>query len=301
MAVFALVVAATLTGVVSQSAVGGQSKGSLVVVAVNDAGTGLAGAVKGRPFSVVVEARDPQGVPLPVTKATTVVLSEQSGPGALSGRPSGVIPRGGSRTTITATYSAFGNGVVLDVAVSSGVDLDPGGATIDVAATAVRAGGTPGAPTTVTDPGCAVPTATAPVCGYLQLPNGANGQILMSVGACTGILACITDPTNQAGLVTAAVDLKDGSGAPLYTKVAPASFVIGCDKSLCGKGGVGQFPLLVDVTNQGAFAQAPQCPAKGRLGDDQTVCLDAVQSNRDGAGDLFSVLLFDFDIRASHP
>ena len=37
------------------------------------------------------------------------------------------------------------------------------------------------------------------------------------------------------------------------------------------------------------------------LGAAQTACLDTVQSKRDGAGDLFSVVLFDYDIRASYP
>ena len=55
------------------------------------------------------------------------------------------------------------------------------------------------------------------------------------------------------------------------------------------------------MTDTGAFAVAPPCPSKGVLGTDQTFCLDTVQSKRDGAGDLYSVILFDHDIRGSYP
>ena len=77
--------------------------------------------------------------------------------------------------------------------------------------------------------------------------------------------------------------------------------MIGCDKSLCSNGGVPKFDVLIDVTDTGAFALAPDCPSKGVLGATQTSCVDTVQSKRDGAGDLFSVVLFDHDIRGSYP
>ena len=55
------------------------------------------------------------------------------------------------------------------------------------------------------------------------------------------------------------------------------------------------------MTDTGAFAVAPDCPSKGVLGATQTACLDTVQSKKDGSGDVFSVVLFDYDIRASYP
>ena len=75
------------------------------------------------------------------------------------------------------------------------------------------------------------------MCGYLSLPNGANGTVLLSVGSCAGIVFCFArrgsaGPGHRVGV------LKDAGGAPLYTKEAPATFVIGCDKSLCSNGGV---------------------------------------------------------------
>ena len=281
---------------------GGAVKGSLVVISVNDAATGIAGAVQGRPFSVVVEARDEANLPLLVTKDTTVALSEVSGPGTLSGVVTGVIKKNTARATISgALYSTFANGVVFEVRGTGGVAVSPGQATANVARTAVRASATPGSALDVTDPACVAPSASVPVCGYLNLPNGANGQILLSVGSCAGILSCFTGAGAPPGLVTASVALKDTAGNPLYTPAAPATFVVACDKSLCSNGGVPKFDVLIDVTDTGAFAVAPPCPAKGVLGSDQTFCLDTVQSKRDGAGDLYSVILFDHDIRGSYP
>jgi hypothetical protein len=37
------------------------------------------------------------------------------------------------------------------------------------------------------------------------------------------------------------------------------------------------------------------------LGTGQTACRDTVQSTRDNAGDLYSVILFTYDIRGSYP
>jgi hypothetical protein len=297
-----LLVAAFLSALAPTTAAGGPEKGSLAVTAVSDTGTGLGGAVAGRPFSVVVQSRDDTGAPLALNRATTVTLSEVSGDGDLSGNLSAVIPRNGSQATITgAVYSAFDNGVVLEVRASGGVALNPGRTTVDIAATAVRATGAPRSGIEVTDPACTVPTATSPTCGFLRLPNGANGTILLSVGSCEGVVSCRADSVDKAGLVTALVDLKDEFGAPLYTKTAPATFVLACDKSLCSNGGVPSFDVLVDLTNQGPLTVAPRCPAKGELGPTQSACLDTVQSKRDGAGDLYSVILLDFDVRMSHP
>ncbi len=295
-----LLALATLVGL--PPAVGGAVKGSLVVLSVEDTSTGLGGAVQGRPFSVVVEARDDDGVPVTVTRDTTVTLVAISGPGSLGGTVTGKILKNGSRVTISgATYSTFANGVVLEARSSGGVALSAGRTTVNVSRTAVRATATPRQAIDVTDPACAAPSAAVPVCGYLSLPNGANGTVLLSVGSCAGIVSCFAQAQAPPGLVTASVSLKDAGGAPLYTKEAPATFVIGCDKSLCSNGGVPKFDVLIDVTDTGAFAVAPRCPSKGVLGATQTACVDTVQSKRNGAGDLYSVVLFDYDIRGSYP
>src|SRR5687767_9851098 len=74
LAVLAMVCASVLFAVAPTTSQAGPVKGSLVVLSVSDQGTGLAGAVAGRPFTVVVEARDPLGAPLVMGKATTLRL-----------------------------------------------------------------------------------------------------------------------------------------------------------------------------------------------------------------------------------
>jgi len=296
-AALAMVAASLLLG--TGSASGGQIKGSLRIISVTDNATGLAGAVKDRPFSVVVEVVDTAGVPVVLTKALLVNLSA-SGAGTLSGSVSGSIPKNASQGTISGVlYSAFGNGITLTA--SDGSAYTSGQATIAVAATAVKATGNPHVALNVTDPACAAPSPSSPVCGFLELPNGANGTILMSVGSCAGIVACLADAPASAGLISASLSLKDENGLPLYTKTAPAVFVVGCDKTVCGGVGVPHVPLLVDLLDTGDFITAPDCPSKGILGPDQSVCQDTTEGHRDNAGDLYTVLLFDIDIRASHP
>ena len=302
MAVVALVTGVALVGSVPTAALSDTVKGSLVVLSVNDAGTGLPGAVAGRPFTVVVQALDPLGAPLAVTPDTVVRLTVESGAGTLGGTTTGTIPKKRSQGSITgATYAPFGNNVVLGVSVVTGTSLSPTTVTVNVASTAVKATASPGRSLDVTDPGCASPTPALPVCGYLKLPNGGNGTVLMSVGSCDSILSCRTDGSTSAQLVTAEVSLKGANGQPLYTSTSPAVFILGCDKVLCGNGGVAQFPVTIDVTNTGAFQVLENCPAKGVVGPLQTACLDAVQSKRDNAGDLYNVVLFVHDIRGSYP
>src|SRR4051794_21157614 len=102
----------------------GAVKGSLAVISVADQGTGLTGAVAGRPFNLVVEARDPLGAPLAPTQNTRVRLSLVTGSGALAGVVEGTIAKGTTRGTIAgATYAPFGNAVTLGAAVVSGTAL----------------------------------------------------------------------------------------------------------------------------------------------------------------------------------
>lgn len=301
LAVLALVTGLALVG--TPTVAGADTvKGSLVVLSVNDAGTGLLGAVAGRPFTVVVQALDPLGAPLAVTPDTVVRLTLQSGTGTLGGTTTGTIPKKRSQGTIAgATYAPFANNVVLGVSVVSGTALSPTTVTVNIASTAVKATASPGRSLNVTDPACASPTPALPVCGYLQLPNGGNGSVLLSVGSCDTILSCRVDGGTSAQLVTADVSLKGANGQPLYTLTSPAVFILGCDKVLCGNGGVATFPVTIDVTNTGAFQVLEDCPAKGVVGQNQTACLDAVQSKRDNAGDLYNVILFVHDIRGSYP
>ena len=57
--------------------------------------------------------------------------------------------------------------------------------------------------------------------------------------------------------------------------------------------------LFTFDNNAGLEDAAPDCPAKGVIGDTQDICVDYVQSTR-SAGDLFTYVLFKHDLRFSH-
>jgi len=274
-------------------------KGSLDIVSVTDAASGLGGPVQNQSFRVVVRVLDSAGAPTTVNQATTVVLEEVSGPGVLGGTTTAVIPRNGSGATISgATYSQFGNGVVLRVRAASGAQLAPDAVTVEVALTAVGTNAAPGTSLKVADSNCAAPTAEVPNCGQFLLPNGARGHVTLSVGSCDGLGACRTAGDTEALVVTAIADLKDSQGRPLYSKASPATVVLACDKDLCRENanGVPKIPVLYTF-NTGALDKVTQpCPAKGVVGADQEACVDYVQSSRQ-QGDLYLYFLFVRDVR----
>ena len=75
LSVLALVFASLLVAVSPTASQATGVRGSLAVISVADQGTGLAGAVAARPFTVVVEARTRYGAPLVLTQDTRVRLS----------------------------------------------------------------------------------------------------------------------------------------------------------------------------------------------------------------------------------
>jgi hypothetical protein len=278
-------------------------RGSLDIVSVTDTASGFGAPVQDRDFSVRVRVLDTSGQPTIVSRATTIRLTEVSGPGTLSGNTDAVIPRNGSGATISgARYSTYANGVEFRVSVVSGVDLEPDQITVDVAATAVGANATPRNSLNVRDPNCVAPTADLPTCGsQLLLPNGANGRVTVWVGSCDGLADCRTVGDTTALVVTAIASLKDSDGDPLYNSTSPATLILACDKVLCGQSGVPRLPVIYTLSNDGDLNQeAPPCPEKGVLGEGQDLCVDYVQSTR-SQGDLYTYILFDFDLRASHP
>ena len=279
-------------------------RAALDITSIVDTASGLGGPVQNRPFNVVVRVIDGAGAPTTVNQATTVALEEVSGPGVLGGTTTAVIPRNGSSATITgATYSQFANGVVLRVRAASGVNLTPDEMAVDVAFTAVGTTASPRKSSTVTDPKCGAPTAAVPNCGQLLLPNGASGHVTLSVGSCDGLGPCRTGGSTSALVVTAIANLKDEAGQPLYSKQAPATLVVACDRELCREtaNGVPAISLIYTLDNTGDLDKtAPPCPAKGVVGPDQEVCVDYVQSSR-SQGDLYLYLLFAIDLRASFP
>lgn len=298
---------------VSPAAAGTRNAVTLKVVSVIDQGTGLVGAVQGKPFTVTVQSVDEFGAPAAVGQDTVVTLSQVSGPGALGGNLTATITGGSSQSTISgAVYSFSGNGfngVVLSVASTGGQPLTAAQTTIDVAALATSVNALPR-----TDPGpissvdCVNATPGLPTCSTLLLPNGANGKVLLSEGSCTGViltpgLACRSNGTTQALVVSAVANFKDATGAPLYTRAAPATLIVKCDQTLCTGREVSTFPLIVDIDDTGNFVTAAPCPRKGRieLTGGNPFCVDYRQSRRDSAGDLITYLLFAKDVRGSHP
>jgi len=127
------------------------------------------------------------------------------------------------------------------------------------------------------------------------LSKGADGLVVMSVGSCEG-LGC---HTTGALLVTIKADILPTADNPHST------LILGCDKSVCGGSGVPKIPVFYTFDNDGGLLpdKAPDCPAKGVLGDKPTpedpICADYIQSTR-SAGDLFIYVLFAHDVRASH-
>jgi len=256
-----------------------------------------------RPFDVVVEVRDPATQELvSLTRDTEVVLDEVSGPGTLGGTIRATIPRDSTRTTISgATYSQFANGVQLRVIRGrSGVDLTPSDAiSVNVALTATSKNLQAGDSLNLTDPNCGAPTSTNTTCGRLILPAGGPQQhVLMSVGSCDGLGPCRTVGSAKALVVTAVFPAE-------YPKGTPATVVLACDKALCGQTGAGllQIQVMYTFLNGGTLDKnrvAPPCPEKGVLGNDQHICVDLVNSTRN-QGDLYTPVLFDHDLRLSHP
>ncbi len=256
--------------------------------------------VQGQRFAVQVRVLDTDGQPMTVNQATSIRLEEVSGPGDLGGTTTADIPRNGSGATISgATYSQFANGIELRVRATSGVQLDPGEVTIDVALTAVSDDADRGVTFDLDDPDCGagggVPTPGEPTCGHL-LTKGADGLVIMSVGSCDGLARCLSVGSTTALVVTVIADIEhSNSDAGQYS-----TLILGCDKALCGGSGVPKIEVKYTFDNNGDLTKtAPACPAKGVVGDDQEICADYVQSTR-SAGDLFTYVLFKHDVRFSH-
>ena len=144
------------------------------------------------------------------------------------------------------------------------------------------------------DGGCELSSAN-PTCVTLTLDEDVTNQVLVSTSPCAGFAGDLRCPTKGSvkGLIAQTyVDVPAG---------AIATAVLACDKSLCGGGGVTSFRPFVDKDNLGTFTLAPDCPEKGVIGDTEGgVCVDFRQSTRDNAGDLFTYILFNADLRFSH-
>jgi hypothetical protein len=304
----AVLIAALLAAVFAVAGTSGPAnaapKSSLKIVSVTNTEKPVFGTllIQEQAFKVVVEAVDGKQQPITVSKATTIELKESGTGTFLTGTTKADIPVGGSRVTFSnLTYSPYENDVLLDVSVISGVGLAPDTYTVDVALTAVAKHADPKVAVEVTDSECLAPTAKVPTCGQLLLPNGADGQVTMSVGSCKNLGACrSTDDGTTALVVTADADLIDGT-TKLYNKTAPATLIIACDKDLCRAtaNGVPKMPVIYTFDNDGALTEkAEPCPSKGTLADLAKACVDYVSSSRSD-GDVYLHLLYAIDMRGS--
>jgi hypothetical protein len=285
---------------------------ALQIVLIRDRGSGLLWPVQDRKFDVVVQVVDDDGQPVKVTEPTKIKLTEVSGPGELGGNTTAIIQKDFSSTVILgATYSEFANGVVLKVKVVYGERLVSDKITVEVALTAVGADAKPGKPLNLTDPNCAAPTSKVPTCGFLNLNNGADGHVTLSVGSCDDLAdkfgGCRERANTEALVVTEIASLKDAEGDPLYSRKHAAKVILACDKVLCGKsdhkwhGKTGhtkpKIRVLYTLNNTGPLTNvAPPCEKKGVLGKGQKACVDYKNSKRRD-GDLYLPVLFKVDGR----
>lgn len=132
---------------------------------------------------------------------------------------------------------------------------------------------------------------TETTCGILLLPNGAgSAQVALSLGACSTALGC----TSAKGEIVQFVG--DLSGR--YTKQAPATMIVRCDKSVCSGSGVNKYTVKGSLLPSPAvLAPLPACTAKGVIDQNVIQCTDYVQSHRDNAGDLLLYVLTTQDAR----
>jgi hypothetical protein len=201
------------------------------------------------------------------------------------------VPTKGASFPISVTYSAADTDVVIKATLKKSNSSSPGPGystpfdVVDALKFAPQ-----GDPTLGTGFGAAECTskAQAQVCGVVLLPNGiASAAAALSSGVCADS-GCTGAEEVQfiAGL--------DG----LYSKTAPATLLLRCDKSKCGGKGVSDYTAKIALTSSGALTDSPPCPSKGVLGDGH-FCTDYVSSNRDNAGDLVLKVLFDIDMRGT--
>lgn len=270
----------------------------------------LAQALSGAPTAAVPDVLAGPGTPFVLTvslwadgvpaafPSDQVMTFSAPGPGVLS-LSSATIMAGSSTASVTTSYSRGAAALVVSAVIGKNKSaLNASTQTfrvedvlqlLDGQSQSLK-DGTAGADGN----GCTVVDSQHPVCGVVTLPAGATGTVGLSLGACP-----VGQPCSGGALVTQLIANLNGSSGALYSRTAPASMTILCDKSVCGKSGVTKFTALWSQSATGDLQPAPACPSKGTVGPDQTYCTDYVSSTRDGAGDLHLVVLFLEDVRGT--
>ena len=259
--------------------------------------------VAGQPFSVEVSFYDSEGQPAAFGQDTSLSISTTTGSGNQPVPATGTALAGETTATLTTTLSQPANQVRVTVSapdLKGPKAVTPGTASdderFDVLSELRFESSAVNVPFSAGIGGqanCASATSDDPVCGTLMLPNGANSsQVLLSRGLCDTTYA---DCGSTRGSVLQFLADIDG----LYTSTSPATMLVRCDKSLCGKKAIAKTGLSYSLLGNAALAPAPACPAKNTLGNLQDACVDYVQSTRDNAGDSLLYLLLRRDARIS--
>ncbi|WP_353952043.1 hypothetical protein V6K52_00975 [Knoellia sp. S7-12] len=229
-------------------------------------------------------------------KQDQVVNFTATGPGSLT-LTRGTIPRGTTTSVFTVAYSAVATGIRISASVGKGAqaigntsnafDINRFLTFVPGTAASLRDGtaGADGA-------GCAVVDQANPLCGIVILPNGASGDVALTLGACPTGEAC-----GRGSFVTQMIADLTAGGANLYDRRNPARMELICDKTLCGKAGVPSFTALWSETAFGSLEPVSACASKGVIDAGLDYCTDYRSSRRDGAGDLHLIVLFVRDVR----
>jgi hypothetical protein len=266
--------------------------------------SGLGGAVPnvlvaaGGSFNLTVTLSPPGSA---FNNDTTLNLTPDTGQGGTFTPGSVVMPGGTNSATFAIAYSAFANGVQVNVGVAKTngkLSNVTSGATAPFDVLKVLSKFTATDPRLATGLGvgnadCTQAT-TESECGTLILSHGiASGSGALSLGACSSSLGC----TNGSQVVQFVADL--GS---TYTSTDPALLIIRCSKQQCPGKGINTYTVKLSFQSSGPLdlVSAP-CLSKGVALDasNNTFCTDYVQSHRDNAGDALLYVLFTHDMRGS--
>jgi hypothetical protein len=256
----------------------------------------------GDEFFVQVTLLDARGKPASFDAPTPLTLTATSNnTGAVLPSWGVTVAKGQQTAVITGSISVATNQVVVTVSGAGLSKVATSENWFDVLSTRVSRAA-------ATEQGiggndfCANATPDAPVCGTLLLPKLAESQVFMSLGACDATYAKCGNRLGGS-IVQVLADLTAPNPNPnrdeidLYTKTAPATLILKCDTSLCDTAAIQSIPVNFSLAGNGTLGPAPACPRKGTVGNNQDVCVDYVQSKRDGASDTILYLLFTRDLR----
>ena len=260
---------------------------------------------KGDAFSVDVSFVDSRGRAASFDAPTTVSMTATSNdPDAALDSDPVLVAKGQRTAVLTGTFSEAVNQVRLTVSAAGlSTQANPGRQWFDVLSTYESRAPLP-EQSIGGENGCVDATEAEPVCGTLLLPNGAaSSEVFMSLGACDSTAYTKCGNRVRGSIVQVLADLTKANQVPnkpetdLYTKTSPATLILRCDTSLCETGAIQGIPVNFSLKGNADLGPAPACPRKGTVGQNQGVCVDYVQSKRDGASDTILYLLFTRDIR----